>query len=105
MGGRRHKRRHSWLTDARWRSVAIDDVYVRLIRRLTNSSYRIILKIRLVDCALPGSNLAASHNAGAEHRLALESAACRFRIYHHAAIPRPFSSPDHNLTPFTSSAL
>src|SRR5260370_8060070 len=95
MGGRRHKRRHSWLTDARWRSVAIDDVYVRLIRRLTNSSYRIILKIRLVDCALRGRNLAASHNAGPEHPRALELAAAPFPIYHQP----PTHNPTHSRHP------
>src|SRR5260370_12711906 len=98
MGGRRHKRRHSWLTDARWRSVAIDDVYVRLIRRLTNSSYRIILKIRLVDCALRGRNLAASHNAGAENRRALELVTGRLRVYHQAHIPNRIHS-SHPLHP------
>jgi len=49
----------------RRRSVAIDDIYVRLIRRFTNSSYPDNPEIRLVD-APRGRNLAASHNAGAE---------------------------------------
>src|SRR6266481_3583390 len=95
---RRHKRRHSWLTDARRRGVAIDHVHVRLIGRLCDSSYRIILKIRLVDCALRGRNLAASHNAGPEHRGPLELRASRFRIYHQARIENRIHARDPHLT-------
>src|SRR5260370_34675614 len=50
---------HRWLTETRRRSVAIDYVYVRLIGRLPDSSYRIILKIRLVDYTLRSRNLAS----------------------------------------------
>src|ERR1700723_432702 len=75
------KRRYPGLTDARRWSVAIDDVDVRLSWHLIDSSYRIILKVRLVDCALRSRNLAASHDAGAEHCSALELGASCFRIY------------------------
>src|SRR6266478_3942928 len=94
---RRHKRRHSWLTDARWRSVAVDDVYVGLGRRLSNSSYRIILKIRLVDRTLRSRNLTTSHNAGAEDRGALELGSGRLWIYHQARIQNCVDSRNTNL--------
>src|SRR5579863_1141026 len=63
---RRNKRRHSRLTDACWRSIAVNDVYIGLRRYLTNSSYRIILKIGLVDHTIRSRNLAALHNTCAE---------------------------------------
>src|SRR5713101_5068429 len=95
---RRHKRRHAWLAHASRRSIAIDHIYVRLIGNLINSSYRIILKIRLVDCAPRRRNLAASHNTCAEHRGALELSAGCFWIYYQARIQNRIHTGDSHLT-------
>src|SRR6267378_7252539 len=81
-----NKGRHPWLTNACRRSVAIDDVYIRLTRDLINSSYWIILKIRLVDYAFRSRNLSGSHNTGPEYRCAFKLGASRFRIHHQACV-------------------
>src|ERR1700689_3439961 len=82
----RNERRHPRLTHTRWRSIAIDHVHVGLGGHFTNSSHRIILKIRLVDHALGSRNFPASCDAGAEDSGALELSAGRFRFYHQAGI-------------------
>src|SRR5206468_8627446 len=87
-----------WLPDARWRSVALDDVHIGLVRSLGNPSNRIILKIRLVDCTLRSGNLAASHNACSEHCGALELCAGSFRIYNQARVQSHINTRDPNLT-------
>src|SRR6266852_3006632 len=93
-----HKRRHAWLAHASRRSIAIDDVHVRLIGRFSDSSYRIILKIRLVDYTLRRRNLAASHNTCPEHRGALELGASRLWIDHQASIQNRVHARDSHLT-------
>src|SRR5260370_33381902 len=76
---RRDKRRHPWLANARRRRVTVDDVYVRLGRHLINSSYRIVLKIRLIDYTLGSRNLARSRHTGPENCHALELGTRRLR--------------------------
>src|SRR6266404_6371796 len=95
---RRHKRRHSRLTNAGRRSVAIDDVYVRLFRNLINSSYGIILKIRLVDDTLRSRDLAGSCNTRPEHRGALELGSRRFWIYYQPRIQNRIHAGDPHFT-------
>src|SRR5712692_183721 len=89
---------YSGLTYACWRSVAIDDIYVRLQGRLRNPSYRIVLKIRLVDCTLGSRNFAASHDACAEDCGTLELGAGRLRIYDQASIHNRIDTRDPHLT-------
>src|SRR5216684_7089574 len=93
-----HKRRHAWLAHASRRSIAIDDVHVRLIGRFSDSSYRIILKIRLVDYTLRRRNLAASHNTCPEHGGAFELSAGCFWIYYQARIQNRIHTGDSHLT-------
>src|ERR1700730_7566465 len=97
IAARRQKQWHPWLTDTRRRSIAIDDVYVRLKRRFVNSSYRIILKIRLVDYTLRSRNLATSHNAGPEHRSPFELGPGGFRIHNQARVQRHIHTGDPHL--------
>src|SRR5260370_28599987 len=80
------KRRDSRLTDARGRSVDINDVYVRLGRSFVNSSYRIILKMQLVYRTLGVRDLPASLYARAKHRSTHKRRSGRLRIYHQARI-------------------
>src|ERR1700738_3526635 len=80
------KRWDSWLTDARWRSIAVNDVHVRLSRSFVDSRCRVVLKIRLVDGTLGRRNLPTTRNAGAKDRGALELGAGRFRIHDQARI-------------------
>src|SRR6202521_352993 len=95
---RRNKRRHPRLTDTRRRSVTVDDVYVRQGRHLINSSYGIVLKIRLVDYTFRSRNLARSDNAGPEDRGTLELGARRLRIYDQACVQGHIHSGNSHLT-------
>ncbi len=91
------KRRDSRLTNARRRSVAINDVYVCLGRSFVNSSYRIVLKIRLVDRSLGGRDLPASRYARAKNRGTLKLRSGRLRIYHQACIQSRVHTRDAHL--------
>src|SRR5262245_11797405 len=83
--------RHWWhprFADAGGRRVARYKVHARVNRTIVDARHRIIMKIRLLDGAARGRDLAHQGDAGPEHRSALELRFHAVRIDHLAHIRR-----------------